>query len=159
NIDKEKKDDASKDQDKAIQELERARKRLEELLRQLREEEIERLLAQLQMRCERMLQMQIAVYEDTKRVDKAIQENADKKPTRANEQKAVQLSDREAEIVKECGQARALVKDEGSAVAFAEVFDQVFGDMVNVQRRLGRADVYKVTQTIEEDIIATLKEM
>src|SRR5262249_40010925 len=84
--------------------------------------------------------------------------NADKKPTRANEQKAVQLSDREAEIVKECGQARALVKDEGSAVAFAEVFDQVFGDMVNVQRRLGRADVYKVTQTIEEDIIATPKE-
>jgi hypothetical protein len=44
-------------------------------------------------------------------------------------------------------------------VAFPEVLMQVRDDMQNVARRLGKADVGEVTQTIEQDIIATLKEM
>jgi hypothetical protein len=158
-LDKGKMKDASNAQDEAIKKLEEARKRLEEILRQLREEEMERLLARLQARCERMLAMQIEVYEGTIRVDKAIAQNPDKKASRSEEQSALQLSDREQEIVREANKAIQLLQDEGTAVAFPEVFTQVRDDTQQVARRLGKADVASVTQTIEQDIIATLKEM
>jgi hypothetical protein len=48
---------------------------------------------------------------------------------------------------------------EGSAIAFAEVFLQVRGDMSMVALRLRKTDTGAVTQTIENDIIATLREM
>lgn len=159
NLDKEDRDMASKNQDKALKELEEARKKLEEILRQLREEEIERLLAALQARCERMLTMQIEVYDGTVRVDRAIGETPDKKATRADEQKALQLSDREQKIVDLATEAINLLQAEGSAVAFPEQFIQTREDMRHVTRRLGKADVGSVTQIIEQDIIATLKEM
>jgi hypothetical protein len=158
-IEEDNKQEASKKQDKAIDKLEEARKKLEEILRQLREEEIERALAALQQRCERMLQMQIEVYEGTVRVDRAVAESPDKKPARVHEQRALQLSDREEEIVKDANKAIQLLEEEGSAVAFPEVFMQVRDDMKNVARRLGKIDVSNVTQVIEQDIINTLKEM
>jgi hypothetical protein len=151
--------DASKNQDKALKELEEARKKLEEILRQLREEELERLLAALEARCQKMLQMQIEVRDGTVRVFKAVEENPDHKPTRSNEQKSLQLSDREQQIVDEATKAIQLLEAEGSAVAFYEQFLQVREDMRHVTRRLGKADVGSMTQTIEEDIIAVLKEM
>ncbi|HLN27628.1 MAG TPA: hypothetical protein VK395_07770 [Gemmataceae bacterium] len=156
---KEKRDEASNKQDDAIKKLEEARKRLEEALRQLREEELQRLLANLQARCERMLAMQIEVYEGTMRVEKAIEQNPEKKAGRTEEQRSLQLSDREQEIVRQANNAIQLLENEGSAVAFPEVFTQVRDDMQHVARRLGKADVGRVTQSIEEDIIATLKEM
>jgi hypothetical protein len=158
-IDKEKRADASQKQDKAIDELEKARKRLEEILRQLREEEMERLLAALEQRCNRMLQMQIEVHHGTVRVDRDIQETPEKAAARVHEQRALQLSDQEEKIVQEADKAIQLLEAEGSAVAFPEVFTQVRDDMKNVARRLGKADVGSVTQVIEEDIINTLKEM
>jgi hypothetical protein len=158
-LDKNDKKQASRQQDKAIDKLEEARRKLEEILRQLREEEQERILAALQQRVERMLQMQIEVYEGTTRVERAIADNPDKKPTRANEQRALQLCDREEEIIKEANKAIQLLQEEGSAVAFPEVFTQVRDDMRNAARRLGKADVGQVTQVIEQDIINTLKEM
>ena len=77
--------DASDDQGKAIQDLEKAKKNLEDLLRQLREEELERLLAALQGRCEKMLAMQIQVQIGTESVFKVVDAQADKKPTRQNQ--------------------------------------------------------------------------
>jgi hypothetical protein len=159
NIDKEKRDDASQDQDQAIKKMEEVRKRWEELLRQLREEEMERLLAALQIRCERMLAMQIEVFEGTTRVEKAIGQNPDKKASRTEEQRSLQLSDREQEITRQAASALQLLEAEGSAVAFVEAFLQVRDDSQHVARRLGKADVGVVTQTIEQDIIASLKEM
>jgi len=151
--------DAAKDEDKAIKEMNEAKKKLEELLRQIREEELERLLAALQGRCQRMLDMQIAVQSGTVKVEKAILTNADKKANRENSQESLKLSDKEKEIVLEASKAIELLEAEGSAVAFHEVFLQVRTDMMNVQRRLGGVDVGAVTQAIEQDIIDTLKEM
>jgi hypothetical protein len=150
---------ASTKQDKAIQELEKLKKKLEEILRQLREEEMERLLAALQARCERMLQLQIEIYEGTKRIDEAIHTAADHKPDRNNVQRSLNLSDRELEIVRGAAGALALLRDEGSAAAFPEAFVQVRDDATHVTRRLGKVDVGSVTQVIEQDIIATLKDM
>jgi hypothetical protein len=159
NIAKKKNPDASKDQGDAIEKFEAAKKKLEELLRQLREEEMERLLADLQRRCEKMLAMQIAVYNGTKNVWAAVELNLDKLPSRENKQDSLKLSDNEGEIVVEAKKAIELLEAEGSAVAFPEVFQQVREDMMHVQRRLGVSDVGTVTQTIEQDIIDSLKEM
>ncbi len=161
NIDKDKRDEASKNQTKAIEELEKARKKLEEILRQLREEEIERLLAALQARCEKMLQMQTAVYNETVLVDKAFgpSPNKESESNRGNVQKSLDLSKRESLIVDEANKAIEILEAEGTAVAFPEVFHQVRDDMKAVERRLGRADVGSVTQVIETDIINTLKDM
>ena len=158
-IEKDDKQGASEDQAKAVDKLKQAQKKLEELLKQLREEEIERLLAQLQGRCEKMLAMQIAVKDGTVALDKIITGNPDKKSSRAEDQKALELSDKEDEISKEANKALTLIEAEGSAVAFAEVFKQVLGDMNTTAGRLRRADVGEVTVTIENDIIDALKEM
>src|SRR5207247_900442 len=74
-------------------------------------------------------------------------------------QKSLDLSAREEAIVAEADKAIAMIKAEGSAIAFLEVFQQVRQDMVSVQRRLGKTDVGNLTQSIEKDIIDTLKEM
>jgi hypothetical protein len=148
--------DAVAKQDKALEALNKAKKRLEELLKQLREEEIERILAALQARCERMLAMQIAVRDGTVGLDKAIDK---KEPDREQQQTSNVLSDREEEIVREANKAIGIIQAEGSAVAFAEVFLQVRGDMTNVAARLRKTDTGVVTQTIENDVIATLQEM
>jgi len=158
-IDKDDKQGASEDQAKAVDKLKQAQKKLEELLKQLREEEIERLLAQLQGRCEKMLAMQIAVKDGTTALDKIIGGNPDKKSSRAEDQKALELSDKEDDISKEANKALSLIEAEGSAVAFAEVFKQVLGDMNTTAGRLRRADVGEVTVAIENDIIDALKEM
>src|SRR5207253_1875691 len=65
----------------------------------------------------------------------------------------------EEKILKEAELARKLLEGEGSAVAFAEVFEQVSKDMLNVKKRLDKTITDKDTVTIENDIIDTLKEM
>jgi hypothetical protein len=159
NIDKDKNDDASKNQDDAIKKLEEVRKQWEALLRQLREEELKRLLEALQARCRRMLALQKEVYDDTVRVHQAIAEIPDKKASRAEQQRSLQLSDREQQIVQLATLALQLLESEGSAVAFPEAFAQVREDAGHVARRLGKADVGTVTQATELEIIAQLQEM
>ncbi|HEV3117737.1 MAG TPA: hypothetical protein VGY58_11830 [Gemmataceae bacterium] len=159
NMEKEKNKEASNNLDEAIKKLEEARKRLEELLRQLREEELRRLLAKLEGRCQRMLAMQIEVYNGTVALERTIAQNDDKKANRSDEQRSLKLSDREQEIVREAETCLKLLESEGSAVAFVEIFTEARDDMLNVTRRLGKADVGSITQQTEQDIIAMLKEM
>ena len=140
----------------SVQEID---KKLEAILRQLRDEEIERVLAALQARCEHMLRLQKEVYEGTQQVDQTIGGNAGKKATHAEETRSLQLSDRERDIVGEADKVIQLLEAEGSAVAFPEVFTQLRDDMKTVGRRLAKADVGTVTQVIEQDVIADLKEM
>jgi len=146
-------------QTEAIDKLKKAQAELEKLLAQLRQEELERLLAALEARCHRMLQMQIAVQSGTISTFKTIEAAADKKPTRTEVQKGLKLEDDEREIVKEAKMARRLLETEGSAVAFPEVFAQLESDMNHVADLLHLTEVGFQTQTVEQDIIDTLKEM
>lgn len=156
-IDKNERQDALNDQEDAKAKLEQARKKLEEILRQMREEEIERVLADLQKRCEKMLQMQEIVNAGTKQVHTRVYSLG--KPEREDEQASRRLSEDEDKIVHEADSAIAVIEAEGTAVAFIEVFHQVRNDMMQVSRRLGRIDPGLATQMIEEDIVVTLKEM
>ena len=102
--------DASDYQGKAIQDLEKAKKKLEDLLRQIREEELERLLAALQARCEKMLAMQIQVQVGTEGVYRVVETLADKKPNRQNQQDSLKLSDNEKDIVTEATKAIEILR-------------------------------------------------
>lgn len=158
-IKEDKRTDASPEQDEATRKLEEARKRLEEILKQMREEEVERVLADLQKRCEAMLQMQEIVYDNTKRLFGKIQSLPGHKALREEELASRRLGDEEDKIGLEADKAIAIIEAEGSAVAFLETFRQVRGDVTHVSRRLSRVNPGPETQLIEEDIIATLKDM
>jgi len=158
-IGEDKRREAVEDQEEVVRNLEKAKKKLEDLLRQLREEELERLLEALKSRCEKMLAMQLRVLDGTVAVARAIDNYPDKKAKRENLQDSLNLSDEEKKIVHEATKAIEMLEAEGSAVAFPEVFHQVRDDMKNVERRLGAVDVGKVTQAVEQDICDTLKEM
>ncbi|HWG44605.1 MAG TPA: hypothetical protein VN688_17645 [Gemmataceae bacterium] len=159
NLRKDNRKDAPEDQEKALRDLQAARKQLEDLLRQLREEEIERLLTKLEARCREMLARQKAVRDGTVELDKGIKANPKAEATRADQQASNVLSDDEDKIVKLASDGLRLLEAEGSAVAFAEVFQQVRGDMQTVATRLRKTDTGVVTVTIENQIIETLEEM
>ena len=57
--------------------------------------ELERLLAALQARCEKMLAMQIQVLAGTESTQKSIMANAEQKPKHENKQESLRLSDQE----------------------------------------------------------------
>ena len=69
-LEKAKRDPAGKNMQKAIDDLNAAKAKLEEILRQMREEEIERRLAMLEARFAKMLQMQREVYQGPRCLDK-----------------------------------------------------------------------------------------
>ena len=147
--------DAADKQEEALRELEQAKAELEEILRQLREEEMGRMLAMLEARFRKMLDMQVQVYEGTKRVDKVPEADRD----RDDEIEAGRLSRKEAEILGEADRALALLREEGTAVAMPEAVSELRDDMEQVVVRLAQSKVGSVTQGIEEDIIAALEEM
>jgi len=159
NLKKNDKPKASGDQDEAIEKLEQVRKEIERRLKQLREEELERLLANLEARCRKMLEMQIGVYEGTKRVHAAIQANEGRKATRNEDLKAGELSATEGVIVAEANKALQLLEEDGTAVAVPQVLEQCRDDMRTVQGRLFKTDVGPFTQQVEEEVIAALKEV
>jgi len=154
-LDDAKKDGAKADQEEAIRELEKAKAELEAILRQLREEELARTLAQLEQRFREMLAMQHEVYEGTQRLDKV---PADKR-TSGDEVESGRLSRKESLILAEAEKALALLRDEGTAVAFPEAVEMIRDDMQNVVGLLARFKVDSVTLGVEEDIIAALEEM
>jgi hypothetical protein len=132
-----------------------AKAKLEAILRQLREEQIERMLAMLEARFRKMLQMQEEVYEGTVRLDKVPLAER----THNQEIEASRLSSRQSQITVEIDKALLLLRDDGSAVAMLEAAGQIRDDMQQVAERLVQTKVDKITQNIEEDIISALKEV
>jgi uncharacterized phage infection (PIP) family protein YhgE len=146
---------ATEKQDEAIRELQQAKAALEEILRQLREEEMERVLASLEARFTKMLEMQRAVLEGTVELDKIPRKDW----TRLEQNKAGQLSGKEGEIDIEAERALTLLREEGSAVAFPEAVGQMRDDIQQAGQRLSQAKVDRFTQDAEQDVIAALEEM
>ncbi len=152
---RQKHDEASGHQDEAIAKLEKAKEKLEEILRQLREEERELLLAALEARFQKMLALQLAVYNGTVSLSKT----PNKEWTARHRGRSHDLSLQEEEIVLEANKALTLLKEEGSSVAFPEAVEQLREDMQIVARRLDRGQVAELTQSIERDIIEALAEI
>jgi len=150
-----KRKDALAEQEKAKEELEKAKAELERILRQLREEEVERMLALLEGRFRKMLEVQIRIYEDTIRLDRVPEEERQLKVPIP----AAKLASDERKQVIDADKALNLLIEEGSSIAFPETVEQMRDDMQQVADRLDEAKVGGITQGIEEDIIAALEEM
>jgi len=125
----------------------------------MREEEQEKLLANLEARMQKMLGLQIEVYDATRRLHGTIQSNPDQKASRNEDLKAGDLSGREGQIVMEANKALQLLEEDGTAVAVPQVLEQARDDMKKVQALLFKTEVGPFCQGIEEDIIAALKEI
>ncbi len=142
-------------QREAESELRSAIEALEEILRQLREEEIERSLASLETRLRRMLEMQNKVLEETLRLQEITGEQA----TRQIEVRAGTLAGQERKILEEGRRAFLLLREEGSSAAFPEAMEQVNTDIGNIVERLTKSDIGKLTTTVEQEIVSSLEEM
>ena len=149
------KNKASDKQDQALVELLKAKEKLEEILRQLREEERAMVLAALEARFRDMLLKQEAVNNGTLGIHTV---PIDKRSDR-HRNRAVELARNEDEISLLAAKALTLLKEEGSSVAFPEAVEQIREDMLTVARRLERADVGEITQNIEADIVESLREI
>lgn len=154
-LDDAKRRDAGQEQQKALEELETARAELEEILRQLREEEVERLLVQLETRLRGMLRVQKAVLAATEKIASDESRLAD----RETQIEASRISRDQTTVANDAERALAMVRDDGSAVAIAEAIEQVRDDARQVAARLSRTDVGATTQGIQRDIVTGLQEM
>jgi len=146
--------DARADQEQALEALETARAELEQILRQLREEEVERLLVQLAARVRQMLKAEVAVRAG---VGEAV---ADGGPTgRERELEAARLGREQAKIGAAARRALALLRDDGSAVAIPQALEQVRDDSDEAARRLERGDLGGTTRGLLDDLVVALEEM
>jgi len=146
---------ALEQQDEAIRKLAEARERLEKILRQLREEEQEIMLASLEARFAKMLLVQLQIHVDTKVLARTKKGDW----TFKNSGRAHELGVMEDTIADDAGKALALLKEEGSSVAFPKGVEQLRDDMLSVARRLEKDDVGELTQSVEKDIIESLEEL
>jgi hypothetical protein len=143
------------EQSAAIRELQAAKAELEKILQQLREEEMQRTLAMLEQRFRKMLATQVEVFEATQRLDSVAV--ADR--TRNDEIEAGRQSRRETGIADDARKALDLLRQDGTAVAFPEAVGQMIDDMDQAAAWLAEAKVGELTQSLEQDIIASLEEM
>ncbi|NCA11473.1 hypothetical protein EBR56_06645 [bacterium] len=154
-LDEARRRDARGEQDKAVEELETARAELEEILRQLREEEVEKLLVQLETRLRAMLRAEKAVLAG---IDKLAAEKAADQAG-ADRERQQDLGRDQAAIGVDAGKALVLVRDDGSAVAIPEALEQVRDDATQAAARLGRGDTGETTRGLVQDLVANLEEM
>ncbi len=155
NLQENKRDEAVKEQREAEKELKEAAAELERVLRQLREEEIERSLVALEDRFKKMLTMQIGILEETKRV------NSFEGEVRIQqlEVQSSKLALEERKLLMEGQRAMLLLQEEGSSTAFPEALQQMLSDIESVVERLQKADVGDLTIAIEEEVVSALEEM
>jgi hypothetical protein len=153
-LDESEREGAAEEQREALKELEQAKAELERILRQLREEEMERTLTMLAARFRKMLEAQVKVYDGTVRIDRVPESARD----HDEEIEAARLSREETLIVREADKAMVLLREEGSSVAFPEAVEQMREDMQQIAERLAELKVGMLTQELEQDVIAALEE-
>lgn len=154
-LDEANREGARDQQQKALDELKAAQAEIEKILRQMREEQVQRTLVALEQRFRAMLDAEIAVHDETKQLDKTPVEAR----SAEDDIKAGRLARKQQEIVLMCDRALALLRDDGTAAALSEAVEQVGGDMRTVAELLGQSRVDAYTQQIEQDVIAALDEI
>jgi hypothetical protein len=145
---------ARRTQDEALEQLEAARAELEEILRQLREEEVDRLLVQLDARLREMRDAEIRIRDDLGKLAAG-----EARPERQRQLEAARLGRDQEGVATAAAKALRLVREDGSAVAIPQALDQVRDDATDAASRLARGDVSTTTRGLVDDIVAGLEEM
>jgi hypothetical protein len=126
---------------------------------EVREQGLERRLVTLEDRCRKMLDLQIAVYNGTRDLNKVIEGTPAKKPRPEDKKAALKLAAKEKDLVMAATKAIEMLAKEEAALAISEVFEELRKDMKRVQRRLKTSDVGSDTQAMEQEIIDCLEDL
>ena len=109
--------------------------------------------------CRNMLELQLVVYKKTRHLNNVIEKRTDKKLDELDKKNLFALSKKQKMIRNHVTKTIAMLKAEGNAVAFREVFELLSADMKLVENRLRKGDAGPTTQAMENDIILTLEEI
>jgi len=153
------KDAAGDSQGRAVAKLDEAIREVTGLLDQTRQEEQERLLQDLLARAKKMRDVEKDILAGT---EKGYREFGRQKDGKASLEQAAavnKLAERQLDNLRDCDSTLKLIRDEGKAVSFEEVFLQVSQDMDNAQRRFGRVEVDAVTLATVTDVVETLEDV
>ncbi|MEZ6128229.1 MAG: hypothetical protein R3C59_06085 [Planctomycetaceae bacterium] len=142
-------------QDEAIAELQKAARELEEMLKQLREEEKEMVLAALEARLQRLLALQTQIHEDTLAL--AVTPRKDWLDIAVSQ--CQELSQQQADLTRECSQTTGLLREDGTSVSILVAMEDVESDMGSITTRLQETKVETLTQSMQTDVIEALKEL
>jgi hypothetical protein len=153
-LDEARRTEARAEQERAIEELESARAELEEILRQMREEEAERLLVQLETRIRAMLKAERSVRDAALGLV-----GSTAMSQRERQLEAARLGREQEAVTAEATRALLLVQDDGSAVAIPQALGQVRDDSAEVATRLARGEVTPATLEITGEIVTGLEEL
>ena len=148
-------EEALKNEDNAIEELHEAAEKLEAMLRQLREEEKEMMLASLEARFQRMLQAETAIHEGTVGVAATPQKDW----LDLNYGRCRELSQQQSELTQECAQTVNLLREDGTSVAIVIAVEDIEADMNSVSGWMQEYKVGELTQSVQKDILESLKQL
>jgi len=150
-----KREDAIENEDKAIEALHKAAEKLEAMLRQLREEEKEMMLASLEARFQRMLLAETAIHEGTIGVAATPQKDW----LDLNYGRCRELSQQQSELTQECAQTVNLLQEDGTSVAIVIAVEDIQADMSSVTGWMQEYKVGELTQSVQKDILESLKQL
>lgn len=142
-------------EDKALEELHEAASELEEMLKQLREEEKEMLLASLEARFQRMLIAETQIQEGTVSLAATPQKDwLNQYYGRCRE-----LAQQQTELASECAQTVNMLREDGTSVSILLAVEDIEADMGSVSGWLQESKVGDLTQSVQNDIIESLKQL
>lgn len=152
-LDRQKRGEASHDQQQAIDQLERAARELQESLDQLRREQQEQTLASLESRFRSMLIKQTAVKEGTV----VLQTKGPASWRHGDELKLAGLAQDEIGLAGEADDALRILREEGTTIVVPRLVEQLREDMLEITRRLRDKKTDERTQQMMDEIIASLE--
>ncbi|MHC4065107.1 MAG: coiled-coil domain-containing protein, partial [Planctomycetota bacterium] len=154
-LDRERPQEAARDQDWAVEELEEAIEKLQDELQQLRREERQELLSDLESRFVEMLNRQLAVNADTV----AIFERSGGGLARADRLRVAQLAEEQEDLADAAATCLHILEEDGTTIVFPRVMGQLGDDMTTVARRLLGLRLGALTQSLQREIATTLSEL
>ncbi len=155
NLKEQEREEALKNENSAIEELHEAAEELEAMLRQLREEEKEMMLASLEARFQRMLLAETEIHEGTIGVAATPQKDwLDLNYSRCRE-----LSQQQSELTQQCAQTVNLLREDGTSVAIVIAVEDIEADMSSVGGWMQEYKVGELTQSVQKDILDSLKQL
>lgn len=165
---------AVEEQEEAVAELQRVKAELEKILRQLREEELLQTLEKLESRFKRMLTVEQGIRTKTEKLSSEQPKDNAKNSTENNTEnnagnneakkrqiqiQAGQLGADQQTVIDDADAAMILLREDGTAQALAESLLQARFDMTEAKNRLDKTELGTVTLSVEDAVIAALKEM
>lgn len=147
--------EALKDQDQAIEQLERAQGKIEDALVQKRREERVEVLRDLEARFQDLYVRQAKLNEDTA----ALADQLSKPPSREQTLQSVKLGQQQEDLAQRAATSLHVLEEEGTTVVFPAVLGQVREDMSMVTDRLNETDLGAMTLAMQSDILESLDQV